>query len=165
MVARRTYTRIERGFGAEASQGNVTKISTSYDQGEPIKRTVQLTTKEKIQQLRAALTALEHEVHNDEPSDVPWDQSNSDEEKKPAATFTSAQAKLAKELIKSANTYKVPELTFTDKATRRRSQYQTWFTKLRPILAMFPDTAKLIEGEKVVPYADKDCVGNKVLTN
>jgi hypothetical protein len=36
-----------------------------------------------------------------------------------------------------ANTYKVPELTFTDKATWCWSQYQTWFTKLWPILAMF----------------------------
>jgi len=44
--------------------------------------------------------------------------------------INSAQAKLAKELIKLANTYRVPELTFTDQASRRRFNFQTWFNKL-----------------------------------
>jgi len=111
------------------------------------------------------LSELENEVHPDNTSNIlSWEgHSESDDDKKPAATITSAQAKLAKELIKLANTYKVPELTFTDKATRRRSIYQTWFTKLRPILAMFTETASLIEGEKVTPFDDTDCIGNKAL--
>ncbi len=49
----------------------------------------------------------------------------------------SGQAKLAKELIKLAQTYKVAELTFDNKATKRRTNYFLWSTKLRPILAMF----------------------------
>jgi len=54
--------------------------------------------------------------------------------------INSAQAKLAKELIKLANTYRVLELTFTDQASRRRFNFQTWFNKLWPILAMFLET-------------------------
>jgi hypothetical protein len=62
-----------------------------------------------------------------------------------------------------ANTFKVPELTFTDKATKRRFNYQTWFTKLRSILAMFNDTTCVIQGEIIIPYKDADCFGNKAL--
>jgi hypothetical protein len=150
MLERRSYTRIERAFGAESSQGNVTDISNSYDQGPSEKSTVKLTTKEKLWQLHDMLSELENEVHPDSTSNVPsWEgHSDSDDDKKPAATITSAQAKLAKELIKLANTYKVPKLTFTDKAIRRSSIYQTWFTKLRPILAMFTETASFIQGKK-----------------
>jgi len=42
------------------------------------------------------------------------------DEVKTAILITSAQAKLATELIKLANTYKVPELTFSDQAGKRR---------------------------------------------
>jgi len=48
MLERRSYTRIERAFGAESSQRNVTDISNSYDQGPSEKSTVKLTTKEKL---------------------------------------------------------------------------------------------------------------------
>jgi hypothetical protein len=72
--------------------------------------------------------------------------------KKESSTITSAQAKLAKELIKLANTNKVPELTFTDKARALQSAYQTWFNELRPILAMFKETSTLIQGEKITPF-------------
>jgi hypothetical protein len=117
MIDRRTYTRVERAFGAESSQGTVTNISSSYDQGEPVTNTVKLTTKEKIQWLREMLSNLEQQVHHDANSNLDWEHSDSEEDKKPASIITSAQAKLAKELIKLTNTYKVPELTFTDKAT------------------------------------------------
>jgi hypothetical protein len=131
MVARRTFTRIERAFGADASSSTPLEISTSYDLGAVTKGTVKLSTKEKIYQLRAMLSELEDEVQEGQSSDIQWDNSDSDDEKKPAAIpVTSAQAKLAKELIKLANTYKVPELTFTEKATKRRFNYQTCFTKL-----------------------------------
>jgi len=164
MVARRTFTRIERAFGADASSNTPMDISMSYDQGAFTKGTVKLSTKEKICQLRTMLSELEDEVQEGRSSEIQWDDSDSNDEKKPAAVpITSAQAKLAKELIKLANTYKVPELTFTDKATKRRFNYQTWFTKLRPILAMFNDTACLIQGEKITPYKDTDCIGNKAL--
>jgi hypothetical protein len=116
MIDRRTYTRVKCAFGAESSQGTITNISSSYDQGEPVTNTVKLTTKEKIQRLREMLSNLEQQVHHDANSNLDWEHSDSEEDKKPASIITSAQAKLAKELIKLTNTYKVPELTFTDKA-------------------------------------------------
>jgi translation initiation factor IF-1 len=79
------------------------------------------------------------------------------------AKITSAQAKLAKELMKLANTYKVPELTFFDQAGRRRFGYQTWLNRLRPILAMFSETSEVIQGEKIIPFKDANCAGNKAL--
>jgi hypothetical protein len=83
-----------------------------------------LTTKEKIKQLQTMLHDLEDEVNSQtqEEGHLHWETSDeSDEEKgkKSSYTITSAQAKLAKELIKLANTYKVPELTFNDKARTR----------------------------------------------
>jgi hypothetical protein len=74
-----------------------------------------------------------------------------------------SQAKLAKELIKLAQTYKVAELTFDNKATKRRTNYFLWSTKLRPILAMFSQTSKVLNSANVVPFDDADCVGNKAL--
>jgi hypothetical protein len=62
-----------------------------------------------------------------------------------------------------ANTYKVPELTFSDQAGKRRFGYQTWFKKLRQLLAMFPETSDVIQGVKIVPFKDANCVGNKAL--
>jgi hypothetical protein len=52
MVARRTFTRIERAFGADASSSNPIDVSMSYDHGAVAKGTVKLSTKEKIYQLR-----------------------------------------------------------------------------------------------------------------
>jgi hypothetical protein len=169
MVQQRTFTRVERAFGAEAVSGTVADISTSYDQGPLTKNSInaKLSTREKIQQLRMMLTELEDEVHSrpdEDDADLQWEHSAaSDDEKKPSAIISSVQAKLAKELIKLANTYKVPELTFTDKASQRQFAYQTWFNKLRPILAMFKETSNLIQGEKITPFKDVDCVGNKAL--
>jgi len=75
----------------------------------------------------------------------------------------SSQAKLAKELIKLAQTYKVAELTFDNKATKRCTNYFLWSAKLRPILAMFPQTSKVLNSVNVIPFEDADCVGNKAL--
>jgi hypothetical protein len=68
MADRRTFTRIERAFGADASSGNVSivgnnpnDVSQSFDQGAVPR--VKLSTKEKIRQLRAMLTDLENKVH------------------------------------------------------------------------------------------------------
>jgi hypothetical protein len=49
----------------------------------------------------------------------------------------STLAKLTKELIKMADSYKVPELNFDEKAVKRRLNFQGWILKLRPILMMF----------------------------
>jgi len=57
----------------------------------------------------------------------------------------------------------VPELTFSDQASKRHFGYQTWFNKLRLILVMFPETSEVIQGEKIVPLNDANCVGSKAL--
>jgi hypothetical protein len=214
-----TFTRIERAFGAEgllnshdATQDNANNISQSFEQGNDSRKVpIKLSTKEKLQQLRAMLTELEHEVTSNssqQESTASWDDTEGgddtntisqpkeetgnpiEENKKPAAVsinekanstemklksshdvqenktdsaVSSAQAKLAKELIKLANTYKVPELIFSDQANRCQFAYQTWFNKLRPQLAMFPETCTVIQGEKIVPFADSGCVGKKAL--
>jgi hypothetical protein len=181
-----TFTRIERAFGAEgllnshdATQDNANNISQSFEQGNDSRKVpIKLSTKEKLQQLRAMLTELEHEVTSNssqQESTASWDDTEGgddtntisqpkeetgnpiEENKKPAAVsinekanstemklksshdvqenktdsaVSSAQAKLAKELIKLANTYKVPELIFSDQANRCQFAYQTWFNKL-----------------------------------
>jgi hypothetical protein len=56
------------------------------------------------------------------------------------ASDAAQQAKLAKELIKLANSYKVPELTFDVQASKRRFNFSTWYSKLQTILSMFPQT-------------------------
>jgi hypothetical protein len=57
---------------------------------------------------------------------------------------SSSQAKLAKELTKLAQTYKVSELVFDTRATKRRTNYFLWSTKLHPILAMFPQSSRCL---------------------
>jgi len=172
MLQRRTFTSIEKAYATDVIKSTVADISTSYDQGLPPRPTSgKLSTKDKIKQLQMMLHDLEDEVHStNDTHDFQWDddeQSNdekkSGEKKSETVTLTSAQAKLAKELIKLANTYKVPELTFTDKARARRTAYQTWFTKLRTILAMFAETSQLIQGENVIPFTNADCIGNKAI--
>jgi hypothetical protein len=72
-------------------------------------------------------------------------------------------AKLTKELIKLAESYKVPELKFDEQASKRRYNYQTWLMKLQPILAMFIQTACVLPGDKVVPFSDPTSMGNWAL--
>lgn len=76
---------------------------------------------------------------------------------------TSTQAKLAKELINLAETYKIPELTFDTKATKRRTNYFLWSSKLRPVLAMFSQTCKVFDEIDIKPFQDPEDVGNKAL--
>ena len=77
--------------------------------------------------------------------------------------WASMQAKLAKELIKLADTYKVPELTLDTKATKCRTNYFLWSSKLRPILAMFPQMSKVFEDINIKPYDNPGDMGNKAL--
>ncbi len=72
-------------------------------------------------------------------------------------------AKLAKDLIKLADTYKVPELRFDEQAKKRRYNYHTWISKLRPILAMFSQTSSVLTDDTVTPFSDPTCIGNKAL--
>ncbi len=72
-------------------------------------------------------------------------------------------AKLTKEIIKLADTYKVPELRFDEQASKRRFNFQNWIMKLRPILAMFPQTASVLPADSVVHFTDPHNIGNKAL--
>jgi hypothetical protein len=47
------------------------------------------------------------------------------------ANEATQQAKLAKELIKLATPYKIPEPTFDVQASKRRFNISTWFSKLQ----------------------------------
>jgi hypothetical protein len=172
MLNRRTFTSIEKAYAADVIKSTAADVSTSYDQGLPPRpNSGKLTTKDKIKQLQMMLHELEDEVHsNTNENTFQWDddEDSNDEkqkgEKKPGnIIMTSAQAKLGKELIKLANTYKVPELTFNDKARARRTAYQTWFNKLRTIIAMFAETSQLIQGENIIPFKNIDCIGNRAI--
>jgi len=72
-------------------------------------------------------------------------------------------AKLTKELIKLAESYKVPELKFDEQASKRRFNYQAWIMKLQPILAMFTQTATVLPRDKIVPFSDPHAIGNRAL--
>jgi hypothetical protein len=72
-------------------------------------------------------------------------------------------AKLTKEIIKLAETYKVPELKFDEQAQRRRFNFHSWIMKLKPILAMFPQTSKVLPGDTVIPFTDPHHIGNRAL--
>jgi hypothetical protein len=76
---------------------------------------------------------------------------------------TTLQAKLAKELITLAEKYKVPELTFDTKATKRRVNYLLWISKILPILAMFPQTNQILKDFDVTSYDHPEDIGNKAL--
>jgi len=74
------------------------------------------------------------------------------------------QAKLAKELIKLANSYKFPELTFDIQASKRRYNFSTWFTKLQTILSMFPQTSNVIQDSGTIMFnPNSNDFGNKAL--
>jgi len=72
-------------------------------------------------------------------------------------------AKLTKELIKLADSYKVPELKFDEQASKQRFNYQGWILKLQPILAMFSQTASVLPCDKVIPFDDPHSTGNRAL--
>ncbi len=70
---------------------------------------------------------------------------------------------MAKELIKLANTYNVPELKFSDQASKRQTAYNAWITKLQTILSMFPGTMNLFQQDNIVPFSDPNCAKNKAI--
>jgi hypothetical protein len=72
-------------------------------------------------------------------------------------------AKLTKEIIKLADTYKVPELKLDEQASKRCYNYQTWIMKLHPILAMFPQTASVLPRDSIIPFQDLHSIGNRAL--
>jgi hypothetical protein len=74
------------------------------------------------------------------------------------------QARLAKELIKLANSYKIPELTFDIQASKRRFNFSTWFSKLQNILSMFPQTSSVVDDSgTIIFYSNSNDFGNKAL--
>jgi hypothetical protein len=72
-------------------------------------------------------------------------------------------AKLTKELIKLADSYKVLELKFDEQAGKRRFNYQAWLMKLQPILAMFWQISSVVPKDKVIPFEDPNAIGNRAL--
>lgn len=76
---------------------------------------------------------------------------------------TCSIAKLTKEIIKLAETYKVPKLKFDEQAPKRLFNFQTWIMKLKPILAMFPQTSQVLPVDTVIHYTDPNHVGNRAL--
>jgi hypothetical protein len=80
------------------------------------------------------------------------------------AADATLQAKLAKELIKLANSYKIPELTFDVQASKRRFNFSTWYSKMQTILSMFPQTALIVQDPNTVTfYPNSNDIGNKAL--
>jgi hypothetical protein len=78
------------------------------------------------------------------------------------ANEATQQAKLAKELIKLATSYKIPELTFDVQASKRCFNFSTWFSKLQMILSMFPQTASIIQDDgNIMFYSNSNDFGNK----
>jgi hypothetical protein len=75
----------------------------------------------------------------------------------------SSLAKLTKEMIKMADSYKVPELSFDEKAAKCRLNFQGWILKLRPILMMFQQTSSVLTSDKVTPFPCPECIGNQAL--
>jgi transposase InsO family protein len=74
------------------------------------------------------------------------------------------QAKIAKELIKLASSYKIQELTFDVQASKRRFNFSTWFSKIQTILSMFPQTASIIQVDGTIKlFTDPNALGNKAL--
>lgn len=71
--------------------------------------------------------------------------------------------KLTNEIIKLADTYNVPELRFDEQASKRQFNFQKWIMKLRPIVAMFPQTAGVLPIDTVVPFTDPQTAGNRAL--
>jgi hypothetical protein len=61
-----------------------------------------------------------------------------------------------------AETYKVPELKFDEQASKHHYNYQTWIMCLQPIIAIYPQTAPVLPGDKVIPFVDSHTIGNHV---
>jgi len=79
-------------------------------------------------------------------------------------TDATLQAKLAKELIKLANSYKIPELTFDVQASKGRFNFSTWYSKMQTILSMFPQTALIVRDPNTISfYPNINDIGNKAL--
>lgn len=80
------------------------------------------------------------------------------------ANNATLQAKLAKELIKLANSYKIPEFTFDIQASKRCLNFSTWYSKMQTILSMFPQTALVVQDPNTVSfYPNSKDIGNKAL--
>jgi hypothetical protein len=148
-------------------------------------RTATAQLKEELDKVKAELTQIYHNLNNAEVSSNPKGRllptnaqpvdkvhdllsapSNTphllDTENK--SKDISLQAKLAKELIKLASSYKIPELTFDVQASNRRFNFSTWFAKLQTILSMFPQTASVIEDSGTIRfYENSNDLGNKAL--
>lgn len=80
------------------------------------------------------------------------------------ANAATLQAKLAKELIKLTNSYKILDLTFDIQASKWRFNFSTWYSKMQTILSMFPQIALVVQDPSTVSfYSNSNDIGNKAL--
>jgi len=83
---------------------------------------------------------------------------------KPESTDHIMKVKSAKELIKLANSYKVPGLNFDVKASKLCISFTTCITKMQTILSVFPQTASVIQNNSMIHfYENSKTFGNKAL--
>jgi hypothetical protein len=75
-------------------------------------------------------------------------------------------AKLTKDIIKLADTYKTPILRFDSDPIKRRKLFNAWISKIHSILCIFPQTAHVMaQGAfgSITFYDDSWNIGNKAL--
>ena len=53
--------------------------------------------------------------------------------------------------------------SFHDQATQRRTSYQNWVARIKPILKMFSQTERVMSANSIIPYHYPECVENQAL--
>ena len=66
-------------------------------------------------------------------------------------------------MLTHADKHKIPELRYDVQAHKRRLLYHSWFTRLLPIIKMFPQTSPVYSDNNIVPFTDPSCIGNQAL--
>jgi len=72
-------------------------------------------------------------------------------------------AKLVKELLTHAEKAKIDPLRWHTQASQRRSNFHHWVSRIKDVCAMFKETSTIMPKEKIIPYEDKKCIGNRAL--
>jgi hypothetical protein len=72
-------------------------------------------------------------------------------------------AKLVKELLTHSEKAKIDQLRWHTQASQRRSNFHHWVSRIKDVCAMFKETSCIMPKEKIIPYTDKQCVGNRAL--
>ena len=72
-------------------------------------------------------------------------------------------ANLSEKLLTHEDKHKVPELRYDVQANKRRLLYHNWFTRLLPIIKMFPQTSPIYHDNTIIPFNEPSCIGNQAL--